>query len=805
VQLTVMSFLMLWLRREIRLRWRTLLTLGLLVAFSSATVLTAVAGARRGASAVDRLLAVTRPATAEVVPNQPGFDWSRVRALPGVEALTRFPAYTSVPIDQAPGDTPTPFVPADQDGMHTIETPVVLDGRLADPVRSDEAVVTPEFVRRVGRGVGDTVTAHLPTPAQADASIGTSPAGRPAGPTAALRIVGVVRSLWYGDDVGGAGGLFPSSGFFARYRANFLGAAGTVPLNAIVRLRGGEAALPAFRADLARVTRVSTIDVLDRATIVRHDRSVTGFESDCLLAFGLAAFLAGLVLVGQAIGRQVGASGSELRMAGAVGLTRVQGMTAAAAGPVLAAIAGASAGVGLAVGASRWMPFGVAATKEPHPGMTADWLVLGAGWALFPALVAGAAAVTGWLTLASRGNEPAVRQSTVAQAIARTSLPVPALIGARFALEPGRGRNTVPVRAALLGSITGVLGVIAAFTFAAGVSDAAAHPARFGQDYQLLAIFGFGGHDFRPAKPALHALAADPAVAGVTDMRVAAASSGPASVLTHSYDPVGAAVPLVLTAGARPAGRDDVVLAPATAHRLGARVGSVVPLTGDRGTRRMRVSGIGFAVESSTDPYDTGAWITAGGYDALFTGFKEHGGLLALRPGVDPANVLPRLQRVAARAYGGEPLLIIQPFVPRQRGEVRDIRVLPIVLGGFLILLAIGAVGHALITAVRRRAHDIAVLRVLGMTPSQSRWAALTQAAVFAVAGLLLGVPLGLAAGRALWRVAAELIPLYYQPPMALRTLLLIGPATLACGLLLAVIPGRRAARLRAGPLLREE
>ena len=32
-----------------------------------------------------------------------------------------------------------------------------------------------------------------------------------------------------------------------------------------------------------------------------------------------------------------------------------------------------------------------------------------------------------------------------------------------------------------------------------------------------------------------------------------------------------------------------------------------------------------------------------------------------------------------------------------------------------------------------------------------------------------------------------------------------LGPATLACGLLLAVIPGRRAARLRAGPLLREE
>jgi ABC-type lipoprotein release transport system permease subunit len=143
--------------------------------------------------------------------------------------------------------------------------------------------------------------------------------------------------------------------------------------------------------------------------------------------------------------------------------------------------------------------------------------------------------------------------------------------------------------------------------------------------------------------------------------------------------------------------------------------------------------------------------------------------------------------------------------VPRQLGEIADVRVLPIVLGGFLILLAIGAVGHALMTAVWRRSRDIAILRALGMTPSQSRWAALTQATVFSVTGLLAGIPLGLAAGRTPWRVTAGIIPLYYQAPVARGTLLLIGPAVLACGLLLALIPGHRAARLHAGPLLREE
>jgi hypothetical protein len=114
------------------------------------------------------------------VPNQPRFDWDRVRALPEVEALTTFPAYTSVPTDVAPADTPTPFVPADTEAMRTIETPVVLAGRLPDPARPGEAVVTPEFVRSTGRGVGDTVTAHLTTPAQAEASLGTNPDTRPA-------------------------------------------------------------------------------------------------------------------------------------------------------------------------------------------------------------------------------------------------------------------------------------------------------------------------------------------------------------------------------------------------------------------------------------------------------------------------------------------------------------------------------------------------------------------------------------------------------------------------------------------------
>jgi FtsX-like permease family len=785
-----------WLRIELRRRWRSLAVLALLIAIATGTVLAAVAGARRGATAAQRLWDRTAPATAAVLPNDPRFDWSTVRALPEVESMTTF-AIAALYVDELPGYSEA-LVTADRAGMHDLERPVVLAGRLADPSRIDEVVITPRFPGTYRKRVGDTVTLHLMSPAQAEdpAALG---AGKPAGPRVPARIVGMVRSPWYSDEADSGGHLISSPALYQRYPANFLGSRpGLGFVNAIVRLHGGEATLPAFKDDLARVTGRGDIDVWNNAELLRGQQKGDRFEAACLLAFGLAALVAAVLLVGQALARCVAAGAADLRVLAALGMRRRQGVVAAVAAPVLAGLSGTAVGLAVAVVASWWLPIGTASLTEPAPGIAADWLVLGAGAAVAVLAVAAGAVGAAWLALAGAGRA-AARRSAVAVAAARVGAPVPVVVGTRFALEPGRGHTAVPVRSALLGAVVGVLGVLAATTFSAGVSDAAATPARFGQTFQLTAFLGEGGHDWAPPTPLVSALRGDPDVVAVDDARIAVAQAGGTSISMYTYAPVGGdSVPVVLRSGRLPAGPGEVVLAPASAKAAGMTLGSTVELRGTRSVTAT-VVGLGFMPEGGHNTYSDGGWVTPAGYDRLFDGFKYHRALVALRAGTDPNAVLSRLRA------GGAALPVEVTPPPTQVTVIRDVRRLPAALGVFLGILALGAVGHALATAVRRRRVEVAVLQALGMTRWQCRGVVVTQASVLALAGLAFGVPLGLALGRALWRVVADFTPLQYVPPAALWALALVGPLALAAANLLAAWPGRQAARLRIGDVLRAE
>ena len=120
-------------------------------------------------------------------------------------------------------------------------------------------------------------------------------------------------------------------------------------------------------------------------------------------------------------------------------------------------------------------------------------------------------------------------------------------------------------------------------------------------------------------------------------------------------------------------------------------------------------------------------------------------------------------------------------------------------------MLAVAALGHALVLAVSRRGHDFAVLRALGFRPAQNGACIAWQATTVAGFGLLLGLPLGVVAGRLSWRWVADATPLLYVPPVAVAAVLLAVPTWLLVANVVALVPARRAAHLRTADVLRSE
>ena len=153
----------------------------------------------------------------------------------------------------------------------------------------------------------------------------------------------------------------------ARYPANIIGDQHGghffSPVNALVRLRGGEAAIPRLRRDIARLTGRSDIDIWDLPRQYRDTQRQITFESRSLLALAAAAFVAALLLIGQALARYTAASAAELQTLRALGMTPRQAVAAAAAGPTLAALLSAMLAVPGAVIAARWFPIGADAAR----------------------------------------------------------------------------------------------------------------------------------------------------------------------------------------------------------------------------------------------------------------------------------------------------------------------------------------------------------------------------------------------------------------------------------------------------------
>ena len=172
--------------------------------------------------------------------------------------------------------------------------------------------------------------------------------------------------------------------------------------------------------------------------------------------------------------------------------------------------------------------------------------------------------------------------------------------------------------------------------------------------------------------------------------------------------------------------------------------------------------------------------------------------LVRFAPGVDRERAVANLRRDLTGFM----------FTPRPHAEVRNLqRVggLPGLLAGLVALLALAMMTHTLVTSVRRRRRDLAVLKTLGFVRRQVSATVAWQATTLAVVALALGLPLGLAAGRWAWQVTAAALGVSSGTVVPLPAILAVAAGTVVAANLVAAVPGRAASRLRPAAALRSE
>jgi ABC-type antimicrobial peptide transport system permease subunit len=188
--------------------------------------------------------------------------------------------------------------------------------------------------------------------------------------------------------------------------------------------------------------------------------------------------------------------------------------------------------------------------------------------------------------------------------------------------------------------------------------------------------------------------------------------------------------------------------------------------------------------------------------------------LVRLRPGVSVAAGRANLQAIANAAdktlaadpnTGGDIVSVLGVQRPAQIVNYHTMGTTPTILAVALAAGAIMALGLALGASVRRRRRDLAVLKTLGFTHRQLASAVASQATADAAVGIVFGIPLGVALGRELWTLFARNINAVPDPTVPVLVVGLVAFATLVFANVIALVPGRSAARTSTALALHAE
>jgi predicted lysophospholipase L1 biosynthesis ABC-type transport system permease subunit len=168
---------------------------------------------------------------------------------------------------------------------------------------------------------------------------------------------------------------------------------------------------------------------------------------------------------------------------------------------------------------------------------------------------------------------------------------------------------------------------------------------------------------------------------------------------------------------------------------------------------------------------------------------------------------LERIDRELSRPSAPDPPPsgVVSVLRPAEITDYRTVGSTAFLLAGALALGALGGLGLTLVASVRRRRHELSLLKSLGFTQAQLASTVAWQASVIALAAVLFGIPIGVALGRWLWTRFARGIFAVPAPTVPVWSVVLIGAATFVFANLVAAGPGRIAARSPTALVLQSE
>jgi hypothetical protein len=528
-----------------------------------------------------------------------------------------------------------------------------------------------------------------------------------------------------------------------------------------------------------------------------------------LLTFAIAAGLAGLVIAAIVLRRAADAFGRDLSTLQSLGISRGMRVFTVGLAAAPAALGGATLSVLGAFALSPVMPFGIARKAEPDLGLSVDGAVLGIGFVVIAvvAIALGVWSAHRVVSLSSSGRVERQGSSALARRAVAVGLSPPLTVGVAMTLEPGRGDRGIPTRTAGAAAVVGVLGVVAAVIFATNLDALPGTPRAYGSNWDAEA--GIGAKALQrsagPCSGLQTAVADDPAVAGVSEICTTTGEVNGRGVTIVGFAAVRGNVGPTVLEGRAPRSRDEVALGTDTFDQVHAALGDTVRLSAPERTRKLRVVGrVVLPVLAGTTDNQAiaeGATVTGPTLAAL-SGEDSSTPTIAFRwrAGVDVHAARARLRDLPEGVQ-----VFPRGRIPLEVDRLEQVDALPWVLGGFLATVGCLGLAYALVTAVRRRARELATLKTLGFSRNQVASTVAVQATLLAGIGVLLGIPLGVLVGRLVWKEVAAAAGMLVVSTFPALAVFAIALATLVLANVVAGIPARRAAHLRPAAVLRSE